>query len=114
MDDNETTVTETGAAAELAMRFAERAQPRLGVLTDGIADEVVRLAKLGHRARQCEAGFLHDDCRLDVPLRTPQQRVGLWLWPEYTGVSTPWQRHAVSPIDHRPPSGTASHIECQT
>ena len=47
------------------------------VLADRVADDVVRAAQAGERLRVGELALLHDDRRLDVPVRAAQQRVRL-------------------------------------
>ena len=59
------------------MSLQHAAQPRLDVFSDRLAHRVVHLAQARKRLRVGEAGLLHDDRGLDVPVRLLEQPVGV-------------------------------------
>src|SRR5438094_4180402 len=57
--------------------FEQLSEPRLGVFADRVADEIVRAAEARERLGIREAGLLHHDRGLDVPMGPSKQLVGV-------------------------------------
>ena len=66
-----------GDRGRFGVPLKQSPQARLDVLAERLAHRVVRLAQARQRLGVGQAGLLHDDGRLDVPVRHLQQPVGI-------------------------------------